>query len=87
MLQGLGILSLILPDLITTIELVSDKNATGPAKQAQALHLLQTALLDAGVAGWLVTLLLSIAKAIIPVLVAKFNADPANTIFTKPSSA
>lgn len=78
-----GILSSLLPDIITTVE-IAFSGAPGEEKQAQALSLFKKALSASPAPVWLQQVLLAIATSLIPVFVTKFNADPANTIFIKP---
>lgn len=77
------VLTGLVPDIIHYIETEMGPGK-GPEKLKAALDLLEKGLIAANIPGFVVKIILAIAAIIIPKFVARYNADPANTIFIKP---
>lgn len=78
--MNFSIFSGLLPDLITTVEMFFGKES-GSAKLEKALELFKAFLTAAKAPGWVISGLMGLAPILINVIVAKYNLDPANTLF------
>lgn len=72
----------LIPEIIHFVE-VEFGPGNGETKLKAALDLFQAGFKEVGVPDWITSLFLGIAKVLIPKYIAKFNADPNNTLFVK----
>lgn len=77
-------LSSILPELLNIVEQAFGPK-TGADKQKAVTDAVESGLITAGVPAWIAGVVVAILNLAIPRIIARWNADPTNTVFTKSS--
>lgn len=75
-------LSSLLPELLHIAEQAFGPK-TGEEKQKAVVDAIAQGLITAGVPSWLVGVVVALLNVAIPRIIARWNADPSNTAFTK----
>jgi hypothetical protein len=81
--MNFSILTTLLPDIVTLVQVELSAGASGADKQAQAISLLQKFMTAAGWPSWAQLGVTALANFAIPLIVARFNNDTTNTTFVK----
>ena len=75
-------LAMILPDLLALAEAAFGPKV-GKDKQEAVINAVTQGMKDSGVSNWIVSIVGNLLQVVIPLLVAKYNADPNNKLFVK----